>query len=37
MKMVSHLYNVSAQLHGGVTEAVYTSKEDTDCAIGTCC
>jgi alpha-L-fucosidase len=27
---------VSAQLHGGVTEAVYTSKEDTDCAIGTC-
>jgi len=36
MKMVSHLYNVSAQLHGGVTEAVYTSKEDTDCAIGTC-
>jgi alpha-L-fucosidase len=36
LKMVSHLYNVSAQLHGGVTEAVYTSKEDTDCAIGTC-
>jgi len=34
--MVSHLDNVSAQLHGGVTEAVYTSKEDTDCAIGTC-
>jgi len=36
LKVVSHLYNVSAQLHGGVCEAVYTSKEDTDCAIGTC-
>jgi len=36
LKMVSHLYNVSAQLHGGATEAVYTSKEWTDCAIGTC-
>jgi len=36
MKMVAHLYNVSAQLHGGQTEAVYTSKEQTDCAIGTC-
>ncbi len=36
LKMVAHLYNVSAQLHGGVTEAVYTSKEETDCAIGTC-
>jgi alpha-L-fucosidase len=36
LKMVSHLYNVSAQLHGGVTDAVYTSKEWTDCAIGTC-
>jgi len=36
MKMVAHLYNVSAQLHGGVTEAVYNSKLDTDCAIGTC-
>jgi alpha-L-fucosidase len=36
MKMVSHLYNVSAQVHGGRTEAVYTSKEVTDCAIGTC-
>jgi alpha-L-fucosidase len=34
--MVAHLYNVSAQMHGGVTEAVYTSKEETDCAIGTC-
>jgi alpha-L-fucosidase len=36
LKMVAHLYNVSAQLHGGATEAVYTSKEETDCAIGTC-
>ena len=36
MKVVAHLYNVSAQLHGGKTEAVYTSKQPTDCAIGTC-
>jgi len=36
LKMVSHLYNVSAQLHGGQTQAVYTSKDDLDCAIGTC-
>jgi alpha-L-fucosidase len=36
LKMVSHLYNVSAQLHGGQTEAVYTSKTESDCAIGTC-
>jgi alpha-L-fucosidase len=36
LKMVAHLYNVSAQKHGGQTEAVYTSKESSDCAIGTC-
>jgi len=36
LKMVSHLYNVSAQLHGGRVEAVYTSKEPSDCAVGTC-
>ncbi len=36
MRMVSHLYNVSAQLHGGSTEAVYMSKEKTDCSIGSC-
>ena len=36
LKMVSHLYNVSAQLHGGKVEAVYTSKEASDCAVGTC-
>ena len=36
LKVVAHLYNVSAQLHGGATEAVYNSKTATDCAIGTC-
>jgi alpha-L-fucosidase len=36
LKMVSHLYNVSAAKHGGVAEAIYNSKEDTDCAVGTC-
>ena len=36
LRMVSHLYNVSAQLHGGAVEAVYTSKEPSDCAVGTC-
>jgi alpha-L-fucosidase len=36
LKMVAHLYNVSAQSHVGKTEAVYTSKEASDCAIGTC-
>ncbi len=36
LKMVSHLYNVSAQLHGGACQAVYTSKQPTDCATGAC-
>jgi alpha-L-fucosidase len=36
LKMVSHLYNVSAQLHGGETQAVYTSKLASDCEVGTC-
>jgi alpha-L-fucosidase len=36
LEMVSHLYNVNAQKHGGANEAVYTSKLDADCAIGTC-
>jgi alpha-L-fucosidase len=36
LKMVSHLYNESARLNGGKDEAVYTSKEATDCAVGTC-
>ena len=36
LKMVAHLYNVSAAQHGGLCEAVYNSKLDTDCALGTC-
>ena len=36
LKMVSHLYNESARLNGGEVEAVYTSKEASDCAVGTC-
>jgi alpha-L-fucosidase len=36
LKMVSHLYNVSTQLHGGATQAVYTSKFAPDCETGTC-
>ncbi|MDR3740366.1 MAG: alpha-L-fucosidase [Terracidiphilus sp.] len=36
LQMVSHLYNVSAALHGGKVEAVYSSKESIDCAVGTC-
>jgi alpha-L-fucosidase len=36
LKMVAHLYNVSAQAHSGQVEAVYTSKEPADCAVGTC-
>jgi alpha-L-fucosidase len=36
LKMVAHLYNVSAQLHGGKTESIYTSKEASDCAVGSC-
>jgi len=36
LKMVSHLYNVSAAHNGGVVEAVYNSKLDSDCAVGTC-
>lgn len=36
LQMVSHLYNVSANAHGGRVEAVYNSKTSTDCAIGTC-
>jgi alpha-L-fucosidase len=35
-QLVSHLYNVSAKLHGGKVEAVYTSKGRTDCDAGTC-
>jgi alpha-L-fucosidase len=36
LRMVSHLYNVGAQARGGRIESVYTSKESTDCAVGTC-
>ena len=36
LKMVAHLYNVSAQLHGGATQAIYTSKQASDCVVGTC-
>ena len=36
LQMVSHLYNTSAAKHGGNVEAVYTSKESTDCSVGTC-
>jgi len=33
---VANLYNLNASLHGGQTQAVYTSKRPEDCAIGTC-
>jgi alpha-L-fucosidase len=36
LKVVSRLYNVSAEANGGHVEAVYNSKEPTDCAVGTC-
>jgi alpha-L-fucosidase len=36
LKMVAHLYNTSASLHGGVNEAVYNSKDAFDCVVGTC-
>lgn len=36
LRMVSHLYNVSARNHRGVVEAVYNSKLTEDCAVGTC-
>ena len=36
LKMVAHLYNVSAARNGGRVEAVYNSKLDSDCAVGTC-
>ena len=34
--VVANLYNLSARLHGGQTQAVYTSKRPEDCAVGTC-
>jgi alpha-L-fucosidase len=36
LALVANLYNVSAKLHGGRVEAVYTSKLASDCEIGTC-
>jgi len=33
---VANLYNLSARRHGGMTQAVYTSKRPEDCATGTC-
>jgi len=33
---VANLYNLSAKLHGGQTQAVYTSKRPEDCTVGTC-
>ena len=29
LRLVAHLYNLSARLHGGVNEAVYNQKDDT--------
>ncbi len=34
--IVADLYNLNAKLHGGQTQAVYTSKRPEDCAVGTC-
>jgi alpha-L-fucosidase len=34
--IVANLYNLSARLHGGNVEAVYTSKWPEDSAVGTC-
>ena len=34
--VVANLYNLSARLHGGKNQAVYTCKHEEDCAVGTC-
>ena len=36
LALVANLYNMSANLHGGRCEAVYTSKLPSDCEDGTC-
>ena len=36
LKLVAHLYNRAAGRNGGMTNAVYHSKRQEDCAIGTC-
>ena len=34
--LVANVYNVSAKIHGGKVEAIYTSKTGRDCETGTC-
>ncbi len=36
LSLVAHLYNQNAKRHGGKVEAVYTSKRQEDCEVGTC-
>jgi len=36
LRLLAHLYNLSAERHGGHAAAVYTSKRPEDCATGTC-
>jgi alpha-L-fucosidase len=36
LSLVAHLYNTNAQRHGGIPEAIYTSKTRQDCQTGTC-
>ena len=36
MKIAAQLYNQSAAIHAGKSEAVYMSKRAEDCAVGTC-
>ena len=36
LAFIAHLYNRSAQRHGGKVEAVYTNKGRKDCETGTC-
>jgi alpha-L-fucosidase len=36
LALVAEVYNVSASLHNGQVESIYTSKTATDCTTGTC-
>jgi alpha-L-fucosidase len=36
LSQVANMYNLSAARHGGVAEAIYTSKREQDCDTGTC-
>jgi len=36
LSLVANLYNISANLHGGRCQAVYSSKLPSDCQVGTC-